>query len=101
MSTDPRSRTIARARFKRVASWRSSWIIVQLRLACLSYGRLHRWSATPCFVVDERIDGRVLAAKRASLVLAQLELAEAHVLALEEQIAADHRLADVQEVLDR
>src|ERR1700730_14098597 len=72
-----------------------------LRLARLSYGGLHRRSATPRFVVDERMHRRVLAAERACLVLAQLELAEAHILAFEQQVAADHRLADVQEVLDR
>src|SRR2546430_5890465 len=71
------------------------------RLAGAGLGGLHRRSAAPRLVVDQRIDCGVFAAKRAGLVLTQLELAETHVLAFEEKVAPDHRPPDVQQVLDR
>src|ERR1700681_126289 len=92
---------MARAWSRRVASCRSSWITSSDRLACPGLGRLHRGGAAPRFVVDESMNSGVLAAQRARLVLAQLQLAEAHVFALKKEIAADHRLPDVEEVLDR
>src|SRR3979411_1600989 len=90
-----------RAWSRRRASWRSTWIIPARRLARSGLRRLHRGSATPCFVVDERMDRWVVAAQRAGLVLAELQLSEAHVLAFEQEVAADHGLSDVEEVLER
>src|SRR2546430_17665767 len=71
------------------------------RLAGAGLGGFHRRSAAPRLVVDQRIDCGVFAAQRAGLVLAQLELAEAHALAFEPQEAPDHRPPDVQERTDR
>src|SRR5438094_1167632 len=101
-STEPRSRTRRRAPSSRIVSNESSWIINPVpRLACARLRRLHRRRAAPRLVVDQAVHRRVLSAQRAGLVLAQLELAEAHVLALEQQVAAYHRTPDVQQVLDR
>src|SRR6202022_2619584 len=61
----------------------------------------YRGHSAPCLVVDELVHGRVVAAEWAALAVGQLELAEGHVLALEEQVAADHWAADAEQVLDR
>src|SRR5581483_1268938 len=101
MSTDPSPRTTPRALSSLLESKRSSWIIQLETLADRCFRGLHRGCAAPRLVVDQPLHGRVVAAQRAGLVAAQLQLAERHVLALEQQVPADHRLADVQEVLDR
>src|SRR5437773_11554531 len=100
-STEPSPRTISRAVFNRFASNASSWIITPARLARAGFGRLHRGGAAPGLVVDQRVDRGVLSAQGASFVRAQLQLAEAHVLAFEKKVATDHRPVAIDQVVDR
>ncbi len=51
-------------------------------------------------VVDQTGDGRALAAQRARRILAQLQLAEAHLERIEQQQPADQALADAEQQLE-
>ena len=62
----------------------------------MGFGR----DAAELLVVDELGDGGVVAADRALGILAQLEFAEAHVERVDEQQAADERLALAEDELD-
>src|SRR6202035_1443156 len=70
---------------------------VEAGLDLLGLGR----DAAELLVVDELVLGGVLGADGAGGVLLELELAEAHLQSVEEQQAADERLADADDELDR
>src|SRR5277367_337159 len=70
--------------------------VVQCRLL---WGRGQ--NAAKLVIVNQLLHGRMRAADRAVGVLAQLELAEVHVQRINEQQAADERVADAEDELDR
>ena len=63
--------------------------------------RLGRRHAAELLVVDQLLDRRVGAAHRAIRILAQLQLAEAHLQRVVDHEAADQRLADAEDDLHR
>src|SRR5262245_48154172 len=64
-------------------------------------GRLLASNAAELLVIDERLDGRVVAAHRAARVAANLEFLELHLESVIEHEPADERRAFAQDNLDR
>src|SRR5207302_4445025 len=69
--------------------------------SCLLRSRRLGADAAELFVVNELRYGRMRAAHRAIRILAQLQLAEAHLERVVDQKASDQRLTDAGDQLDR